>query len=108
MAIAALRSVAASTPAIWVMALNTSTAPANEMAKPSAMKTGRALLRWPIEAPSRTGRTGSVHGAATVSIPANSANRIDSIGTGAWVQRRARLVERCRWDGSRCGSDRSR
>src|SRR4029079_5093882 len=44
------------------------------------MKTGRALLVRPMEVPKRTGRTGNVHGAATVRMPARRANRRVSIG----------------------------
>ena len=44
------------------------------------MNTGRALLLWATDAPRSIGRTGNVHGAATVSVPASRAKITVSIG----------------------------
>src|SRR6516225_1480886 len=60
-------------------AFNASATKAKDTTKPDAMKTGRAPVR-PIDAPSRIGSTGSVQGAAIVSMPANSASRRSGIG----------------------------
>ena len=62
------------------VAFNASATKANDATKPAAMKAGRAPARRPIDAPSKIGSTGSVHGAAMVRMPANSASRRSGIG----------------------------
>ena len=68
-----MRSTVWSMPAICVMALNSTAAAANDAKNPAAMNAGRALPLPATDAPSKAGRTGSVHGAAMVNIPAKSA-----------------------------------
>src|SRR6185369_2828041 len=77
---ATVRSLSGSIPTIRVIALKTIATIVKDATKPSAMKTGRALLVRPMEAPKRTGRTGNVQGAAIVRMPARRANRRVSIG----------------------------
>jgi hypothetical protein len=62
------------------MAFSASATKAKDATKPAAMKTGRDPARCPIDAPSKIGSAGSVHGAAMVRIPANSASRRSGIG----------------------------
>jgi hypothetical protein len=62
--------------------------PEKDVTKPSAINSGRALLACAIDAPRRIGRTGNVHGAATVAEPANKAIAAASMSHSA----RERLV----------------
>src|ERR1700722_5573428 len=77
------------------VAFNASATKANDATKPAAMKAGRAPARRPIDAPSKIGSTGSVHGAAMVRIPANSASRRSGIGVEG-VRRTRRAGEPAR------------
>ena len=56
-----------------MIALSVSATSENDSTKPAAIVTGRALLVWPTDAPSRIGSIGSVQGAAMVTTPASSA-----------------------------------
>jgi hypothetical protein len=58
------------------LTLNSNVAPVNDATKPNAMKIGRRFLARPNDVPTKTGKTGNVHGVTIVSIPANSANKI--------------------------------
>src|SRR4051794_37196255 len=62
------------------MAPSSSAVAENEMTKPSAIIAGRRCELRPIEAPSRIGSIGSVHGAAMVRMPARAAKRSSSMG----------------------------
>jgi hypothetical protein len=44
--------------------------------KPRTINNGLVLLCWPTELPNMIGKSGSMHGAAIVRIPASSANKI--------------------------------
>jgi hypothetical protein len=54
--------------------LKKTAAAVNDTTNPIVMNAGRALSLCPSDTPSRAGRTGSEHGAATVKIPAKNAN----------------------------------
>ena len=76
----AMRNASGSKCSAVATAFNASATKANDTTKPAAMKAGRAPARRPIDAPSRIGSTGSVQGAAIVSMPAKSASRRSGIG----------------------------
>jgi len=70
---AAVRNTSGSESKARVIALSSNATIENDITKPSAIIAGRALLVWPIDAPSRIGSIGRVQGAATVTTPASSA-----------------------------------
>src|SRR6516164_9282934 len=76
----AVRSVSGSKCKAVAMPFSASATKANDATKPAAMKVGRAPARCPIDAPSKIGSTGSVHGAAIVRMPANNASGRSGIG----------------------------
>jgi hypothetical protein len=62
-----------------VIAPKTMATAENDVTKPSAIRSGRVLLVWATDAPRSIGRTGNVHGAATVAVPASRATTALSI-----------------------------
>ena len=66
-----VRRVSCSIPNNRVIAPNTIATSEKDVTKPSAMKTGLALFVCPTDEPSRIGKTGKVHGAAIVRMPAS-------------------------------------
>src|SRR6266478_748620 len=77
---APVRSRLGSKSKMRVTALKASATTENDSTKPSAIIAGRSLLVWPTEAPSRIGSTGSVQGAAIVTMPAMRARTRLNIG----------------------------
>jgi hypothetical protein len=58
--------------------------PEKDVTNPSAINSGLAMLVWATDAPRSMGKTGNVHGAAIVAVPANKATTAASMAHSAY------------------------